>query len=171
MWVVTGAESSGKSTLASALAQHFDVPLVPEVARSYLHAKRGPDYGPDDVRAIAREQSQVEAQTLQTGAPAVVIADTDQRVIDLWWQEKYPALDSGFERAANEQLERYYLLCYPDLPWEADPLRENPHDRLRLYRLQCQALVRDNAMFRVIWGHGEIRTKRAWHWVAPHITG
>ena len=23
----------------------------------------------------------------------------------------------------------YYLLCRPDIPWEPDPLRENPFDR------------------------------------------
>ena len=32
--------------------------------------------------------------------------------------------------------ERHYdlwLLCKPDMPWQADPLRENPHDRDRLF--------------------------------------
>jgi nicotinamide riboside kinase len=25
-----------------------------------------------------------------------------------------------------------YLVCSEEIPWEADPLRENPHDRARL---------------------------------------
>jgi nicotinamide riboside kinase len=28
-----------------------------------------------------------------------------------------------------------HLLCSPDIPWEADVLRENPHDRHRLFSL------------------------------------
>ena len=28
---------------------------------------------------------------------------------------------------------RFYLLCKPDIPWESDPLRENPNDRIKLF--------------------------------------
>jgi len=168
LFVVTGAESSGKSTLANTLAERLGVPLVPEVARAYLEAKATPGYAPEDLQAIALEQRQAERLTLtrsrQHGVPPMVVADTDQRVIDLWWQEKYPTLEAGFAEPAGTP-ERYYLLCYPDLPWRPDPLRENPHDRMRLFHLQRQALVTDRQSFRVIWGRGRIRTERAMHYV------
>ncbi len=34
--VITGAESTGKSTLAENLAGHFSVPYIPEIAREYI---------------------------------------------------------------------------------------------------------------------------------------
>ena len=167
--VVTGPESSGKSTLAKTLAERLGVPLVPEVARAYLDAKTTPDYGPEDLQAIAREQRQVELLALggsgKRGAPPLVVADTDQRVIDLWWREKYPTREAAFAQIPAAP-ERYYLLSYPDLPWQADPQRENPHDRLRLFQAQHQALVADQQDFRVIWGSGPIRAARALHCVA-----
>ena len=165
--VLTGPESSGKSSLASWLAQHLQAPLVAEVARGYLAAKPTPEYGPNDLQSIATQQSQAELRALSGGAP-VVVADTDQQILRLWWAEKYPnirnAVESQLPRDANT-LRRVYLLCYPDLAWEPDPLRENPHDRMRLFRLQLRALEQENAEFRVVWGEGQIRHNRALHYV------
>ena len=39
------------------------------------------------------------------------------------------------------------LLPRPDLPWIADPLRENPHDRAELHERYRAALVRLGASF------------------------
>jgi nicotinamide riboside kinase len=142
---------------------------VPEVARAYLESKPTPGYGPTDVEAIAVQQLQAEQNALAGGAP-VIVADTDQRILQLWWAEKYPGLTSGFENCVDKQdPQRHYLLCYPDLAWEPDPLRENPQDRQRLFRLQLQALEHDNANFRVVWGRGAIRERRAWHYVKHEL--
>jgi len=45
-----------------------------------------------------------------------------------------------------------FLLCKPDLPWEADPLRENPDDREELYQRYLKALQDMNANFFEISG-------------------
>ena len=34
--VITGAESTGKSTLTEALSKHFNAPFIPEIARDYV---------------------------------------------------------------------------------------------------------------------------------------
>lgn len=183
--VVTGAESSGKTTLANWLAQRLEAPLVPEVARDYLESKAPPaggenlaaGYGPADVRAIALEQRRCELATLKPAAagqdgPGVVVADTDQRVINLWWEEKFGARDAAFELVPTpENVKRYYLLCYPDLPWVADPLRENPHDRLRLFRAQLRALEHDQTRFDIVWGLGSVRNARALHHLQQVLAG
>lgn len=179
LFVLTGPESTGKSTLGYWLAQRLSAPFVPEVARNYLSQQlTHPDnantksnetytYGPDDLRAIAIQQQHAESAAL-TGDATVVVADTDQRVIQLWWAERFPDLPSDFHKAGvSEQLpvKRSYLLCYPDLVWEPDPLRENPNDRLRLFKQQLHKLEQDQARFRVIWGHGSMRNNRAWYYV------
>ena len=63
---VTGSESTGKTTLATALAKRLGAPLVAEVARDWLatrtHRAEGGElndaYGPEDVLAIARAQEE-----------------------------------------------------------------------------------------------------------------
>ena len=53
IWVLTGPECSGKSSLAAQLHAHLDWPLLPELARAYLdgrHAQSGSYcYRPSDL--------------------------------------------------------------------------------------------------------------------------
>ncbi len=108
---VTGPESSGKTSLAIELARILEVPLVAEVARAYLTERRGAagrfeqGYDRDDVREIARRQVAAEHDALATGAP-VVVADTDLTVIQVWWEEKFGALDQSIAEALLERSPR-----------------------------------------------------------------
>lgn len=130
---VVGAECSGKTTLASGLAQHFGVPWVPEYAREYL-AQR-PDYDAADVLAIARGQHRAESAT--TAQNDLVFADTDLVVIKVWWHVRYGGCDEWIDATLDALLAgeraRAYLLPTPDIPWTPDPLREHPNDRLALH--------------------------------------
>lgn len=150
---VTGAECTGKTTLAEHLARSLDVPLVPEVARGYLAGKDG--YEPADVLAIARAQLAAEQAALAE-AP-LVVADTDLTVIQVWWEEKYGALHPWIVEALAARSPRRYLLPVPDLPWELDPLRESPHDRERLHGRYREVLGTGEFPFAEVWGIGEVR--------------
>ena len=154
---VTGAECTGKTTLADYLAQALDVPLVPEMARSYLAGRT--EYQREDVLAIARAQQAAERAALAQ-AP-LVVADTDLTVIQVWWEEKYGALHPWIVDALAERPPRCYLLPQPDLPWEFDPLRESPHDRPRLHE-RYRALLRVSPFpYREVSGLGDGRLTRA----------
>ena len=124
---------------------------------------------------IAELQQTAENDALASGAP-LVVADTDQMTIALWWSEKYaPApflavADTGHGTVGTDgtdqpPVRRSYLLCYPDIAWQPDPLRENPNDRHRLFRLQMQRLEAAQAGYRVIWGNGKFRERLAWQYV------
>ena len=56
---ILGPESTGKSTLAAALAAYFQEPWVPEVAREYLEKLHRP-YAFVDLLKIGRQQMQLE---------------------------------------------------------------------------------------------------------------
>ena len=127
---LTGAECSGKTTLAEALAQSYGVPLVEEAARSYLADR--PRYDRTDVLAIAEEQMRLECAAL-AGKPPLLICDTDLLVIRVWWEVKYGALPDTLRQALAEQKPRTYLLTRPDMPWVPDPLRESGGDRQGLH--------------------------------------
>lgn len=131
--LVTGPESSGKTTLAKALAEELNGTYVAEVAREYLLA-RGGNYSANDLPAIWAQQKAAEDASRGSSA-AFIVCDTGPEVVRIWSEVKY-----GFcpKSVLVDSLEREYdltLLCYPDLPWEADPLREAPDkaDRLDLF--------------------------------------
>ena len=82
LYVVTGPESRGKSTLSQALGERFGVPVIPEAARHYLVSQR---YESSDLLAIACLQSEWERIDYRDFA----VADTDLQVIYIWWQERW----------------------------------------------------------------------------------
>lgn len=155
---LTGPESTGKTTLAAALAAEFDLPLVKEAARDYLRGRTA--YDQEDLLAIAELQLAAEARALASGSPAV-LADTDLMVIQIWWEEKFGELDLRIVEGLQARSARRYLLTRPDIPWSPDPLRESPNDRHRLYRRYRELLEVSEFPFAEISGQGESRLQAA----------
>jgi nicotinamide riboside kinase len=60
---ITGPESTGKSTLAAMLADHYQTIWIPEFARSYIDGL-GRDYTYEDVEIIALEQMKQEDEQI-----------------------------------------------------------------------------------------------------------
>jgi len=154
LFVVTGPESSGKTTLVDTLAQQLKAPRVAEAARSHLQNKTG--YQPSDLLKITQQQRAAEGSVLASGPP-LAIADTDLQVVYIWWQERFGPAPALLHEAYAQQSPRHYLLCKPDLPWEADPLRENPEDRERLWLIYRQDLSARQLAFSTVEGAGQQR--------------
>jgi nicotinamide riboside kinase len=151
---VTGAECTGKTTLAEALAEALNAPLVTEAARGYLAGRSG--YTCTDVLGIARLQLESEQQALAQGAP-LVVADTDLTVIQVWWEEKYGELNPWLAEALRARTPRRYLVTRPDIPWQPDPLRESPNDRERLHARYLEILAADPFPYFEVGGLGARR--------------
>ena len=151
LFVLTGPESTAKSSLAQSLSEHFDAARVDEAARHYLQDRS--TYEPTDLLHIAQLQQQAE----QRHGGGLVFADTDLQVLHIWWQEKYGPAPHELSSAYAGLSRRHYLLCSPDLRWEADPLRENPDDRERLFELYKADLLARQLPFSEISGEGEER--------------
>jgi len=131
--VITGPESSGKTTLALGLARRSGGAYVPEVAREYLE-KLGRPYTEQDLLAIAQAQIQKENEIVhEAGGNGLLICDTDLITIRIWSEEKYGHCDPWIIEQTERRPYDLWLLCTPDMPWEPDPLRENAHDRDRLF--------------------------------------
>lgn len=145
--MLTGPESCGKTTLAGRLAGTLRAPLVPEVSRDYLHQKISRDgrfrYSEPDLLAIASQQHREEAQALAE-SPHLLVCDTDLLVLIVWSEVRFgqchPWILDTFEGAVGAR-RRHYLLCDWHVPWEPDPLREDPDSREELFALYEQKLA------------------------------
>ncbi len=157
--VITGPESSGKTTLARQLAQHLKTEAVEEYAREYLNQLSRP-YVETDLLEIAKGQLANE-QAHESGKGGVLIIDTSLEVIKIWSEVKFGRVDPWILEALEKHKKDFYLLCRPDLPWEFDPLRENPNDRWLLYDLYEKQLKSMQVPFAVISGPGEQRFNNA----------
>jgi NadR type nicotinamide-nucleotide adenylyltransferase len=156
---VTGPESTGKSELAQALAKHFGTVWVPEYSREYLDTLKRP-YNYIDIFAIARGQYEKEQEMLGE-AKRVIFCDTEFIVNKIWCDEKYGKCHPWIVEMIEKHPYDFYLLCNTDLPWEPDPLRENPHDRDRLLALYKHELKSRNLPYLLISGTGPTRLNSA----------
>jgi NadR type nicotinamide-nucleotide adenylyltransferase len=116
--VLTGSESTGKTTLAVQLARAHGAPVVPEYARRYVTA-RGALLTAADVEPIARGQMALEDQA-EASRPALLFKDTDLVSTVVYARHYYGACPSWIEDAARSRLADLYLLLHPDVPWVAD---------------------------------------------------
>ena len=131
--IITGPESSGKTTLCKALSKHFNLPFSKEYARGYLD-ELDRDYIIDDLLSIAKRQLESEINS--------PFLDTDLITIKIWSEYKYGSCDNWILDQIEKQKteKRIYLLCKPDIPWQADKQRENPNDREELFKIYKQEL-------------------------------
>ena len=160
--VTTGPESSGKTTLASQLADYWKTPLVSEVSRDYL--KEEGSYQQHDLLEIAKQQHKQE-QTVLSHFPERIICDTDLLVIMIWSEVKYghcdPWIYSTFENSINQRTSsRHYYLCDSNIPWQADPLRQNPLNRDKLFSLYLQKLNEYELEYRIVKGEPRERLQQ-----------
>ncbi len=163
--LLTGPEATGKSFLAAYLAKAFDCPWVPEFARSYL-PQLGRSYEQDDLPAILRGQVLAEYQLAADDRP-FLFCDTGPEVVYIWSEVKYQTVDPLIKAAVQGQSYDLHLLCYPDLIWEEDPLREAPDEATRLslferYRDLHETMGWD---YQVITGQEEERQQAALRYV------
>ena len=53
--------------------------------------------------------------------------------IEIWSEVKFDTLNTEIKKMSEKERFDIYFLCKPDIPWEDDPLRENPNDREFLF--------------------------------------
>ena len=151
---ITGPESSGKTTLTEKLAVKYNASSVPEFARNYLLERNG-IYNQHDLDTIAIGQ----VNSLEAIKTNFLICDTEMTVIKIWSEFKYKSCSETILNLYKQQKFDHYFLCYPDIPWEEDPLRENPNDREMLFDIYLNELKKNNLPFTVISGNLETRLK------------
>lgn len=166
--VVTGGESTGKTTLAAQLADALGTAWVPEFSRTYAESAHRP-LTADDVTPIARGQMAAEEEaraqwTATWGASATwppLVLDTDLISTTVYAEHYYGACPPWIMSAARERVGSLYLLCEPDLPWSADGVRDQPSARAQLHAAFRERLREFGATVAPVRGRGPARLSAA----------
>ena len=125
--VLTGPESTGKSTLAQKLALHFNTAFVEEYGREYFVAKNG-RLSLEDFPEIARGQAEREELAART-ADRLLFCDTDAIVTQIWSEIYFQSCLPQVIELSRERRYDLFLLMDIDIPWEDDGTREFPQLR------------------------------------------
>lgn len=156
---VFGPESTGKSTLARALANAFDTIHVPEFARGYLESRGGVLTRPE-MDVIGAGQIAVE-DGAAGDANRVLVCDTDPLATVVWCEVMYGEAPAWLRTVAMARRYALTLLCDVDLPWENDLVRYLPHDRPGFFA-RCEAALRAaGRRYTIVRGTGDARTATA----------
>ncbi len=129
--VICGPESTGKSTLAASLAKYYNTVWVKEYAREYVE-NLGRKYTYDDVEIIALEQIK-QLKASEEAKSNLIFFDTGLIITKVWFSEVFKRCPKWLDDKIIECRPSLYLLCYFDLNWEFDPVRENGNDNRRAY--------------------------------------
>jgi NadR type nicotinamide-nucleotide adenylyltransferase len=166
--IVTGPESTGKSTLAVQLAAKYHASYISEYARTYIENLNRP-YNYDDVLSIGSKQ--VEMMNANSGnTHTLLFVDTYLIITKIWFvrvYERYPEwIDSEIKKTAND----LYLLCYPDIPWIQDDVRENGGEmREILFHDYENELKKFNLNYSIVRGEKDDRFDNAYRAVKEFI--
>ena len=157
--VITGPESTGKSTLARQLAEHFNCIWVEEYARTYIDELDRP-YIETDLLRIAKGQIKAEEKVLQADIPHL-ICDTDLLTIEIWSDIRFGRCDPWITEQIKTRAYDLYFLCGTDIPWEYDPQRESKEDRWFLYEVYRERLIALGKRFVELKGNEQERFMKA----------
>lgn len=153
--VLFGPESTGKTTLSGQLARHYNSVWVPEYAREYLQDKWNNERKtcePDDLLPIAEGQMRLENKLSQK-TDTVLICDTDLLETKVYSEAYYiGSCDPILEKHALENTYDLYFLTYIDTPWEADDLRDKPHEREQMFKAFEETLIKYNRPYVLLKG-------------------
>jgi NadR type nicotinamide-nucleotide adenylyltransferase len=165
---LTGAESTGKSTMAPRLAARFGGIVVAEYGRTYAET-HGTDFHPVDLHRIAHGHIAARAAAEAAG-PSVIIEDTDIVLTCAWAEMLFDHPDPVLE--AIPATADLYILFSPDVPWIDDGTRlfGSTARRTRFHALIEAALARRSIVPVLAGGDWDERHSAAEAAIARAIT-
>jgi NadR type nicotinamide-nucleotide adenylyltransferase len=170
---VLGAESTGTTTLAKALAGRLQTSWVEEYGREYSAAKWARQdfaWQTREFIEIAREQARREDQAARA-ANRVLICDTNAFATALW-HRRYMGTDCQvIQEIARQGRCDLYLLTGDEIPFVQDGLRDGEHIRHQMHQWFEAALARQGAPWQLLRGSPENRLREALELARALFTG
>ena len=163
--VCLGGESSGKSTLAAALAEQFNTLCAAEFGREWW-MERGGQLSFDDLLFIGRKQVEREEQ-LARGATRYLFCDTSPLTTLFYCLDQFGLADPHLEALAARRYD-LTLLCAPDFPFVQDGTRREPEFRMRQHEWYVREMKRRGVAYLEVRGDVEGRVREVRDTLAGH---
>lgn len=180
--VVVGAESTGTTTMARALADHYrhrggpwaDTLWVPEYGRAFSEEKLAAlqatdpaatwedvEFTTGEFPVIAARQNADEDAAARLGSP-VLFCDTDSFATSVWHERYVGGPHPGVLTIAEEVHHHLWLLTdHTDVPFEDDGLRDGEHLRPWMTGRFRDELGRTGRPYLLLTGPHENRLRQA----------
>jgi nicotinamide riboside kinase len=163
-----GPESTGKTTLCAALASHYKTVWVPEMSRDYIGGLNR-KYTLEDIEHCTHAQLNEEKSLLKK-ANRFLFCDSEMIIAKVWCEDVFKTVPAWIEEKVRTNLYSLHLLTLPDIPFEHDEVRENPHRRQFFFDWYKRELEERRFPFEVVGGIDEERISNSIAAISKHFT-
>ena len=161
---ILGAESSGKSTLAAALAAHYCTLWVPEYLRAFVEEKERVPQECDQYPIALTQMAHEDALAAQAAASArrFLFCDTTPLMTAIYSRWYWNRVDAQLAVLERRHDYAFTLVTAPDSPWEADGLqRESEAVRQTIHAQVLQMLAERGIAYLLVTGSLQQRMLQA----------
>ncbi|KQQ40491.1 nicotinamide-nucleotide adenylyltransferase [Duganella sp. Leaf126] len=165
---ILGTASSGKTTLAAALARHYGTVWVPEYLREFVDTEARVPVAQDQIH-IARTQRLREDAALPL-AHRYLFCDTTPLMTAIYSRHYFGGIDDQLALLADAHQRDYActVLTAPDIPWVADGLqRESQQVSVRVHVMLLQELAARSIPYLEVTGDPARRLAQVAHHLTP----
>ena len=160
--ILMGPESTGKSTMAKRLAEHFGTTYVPEYGREYTDNNTLKSVADIDYIAIGhvKRAHEIALHNAKFSPDAkFLFLDTDLIITQIWSEIYFKQVPYYAKSLQNDYIQQgdLYLLMDVDIPWHDDGTREFPY--LRKWHFdRIESELKDRKLnYVIVSGDGEKR--------------
>jgi NadR type nicotinamide-nucleotide adenylyltransferase len=162
---IIGGESTGKSTLAIALAAHYQTVWVPEYLREFVDTHQRTPLAHEQF-GIASEQVARENVKLSQAA-RYLFCDTTPRMTAMYSAYYFGSIDAELDALVKNHRYDFHIVTAPTNPWSGDGLmRDGDAVRQAVHALVIERLQADGVPFLLVDGDVAERVRQAADYLA-----
>ncbi|MCH8620827.1 ATP-binding protein [Undibacterium sp. TS12] len=157
--VILGAESSGKSVLAEALAKQYQTVWVPEYLREFVETRQRVPQQQEQI-LIAKAQVQRESELLAQ-ASQWLFCDTGPMMTAIYSRHYFGEPDAELAELEQSHGYDFTIVTAPDFPWQSDGLqRESAAVRDHIHEQVLNLLDEREIPFLLVEGSLQARVEQ-----------
>lgn len=155
---ILGTASSGKSTLAAALAGRYQTIWIPEYLREFVDTEGRVPQAEDQFPIAATQRARENAALPH--ADRYLFCDTTPLMTALYSRHYFGGIDGQLALLADSHVQDYHmtLVTAPDIPWVADGLqRESEAVSVIIHRMLLDELAAREVPYVLVSGDPDQR--------------
>jgi len=157
---ILGAESSGKSTLAEALARRYGTLWVPEYLREFVDTLGRVPHEEDQYGIALTQRAREDAAAAR--AERFLFCDTTPLMTALYSRVYWGRVDAQLTALDTRHDYAWTFVTAPDTPWEPDGLqRESEEVRQMVHRMLLETLAARGIAYTLLEGDLPHRMRQA----------